>query len=76
MKLLFKKIYRGWMKFAVFLGAVMTTILCTILFVVLLPPFALIRLKDPLRMRLEDTDSYWEDYHPPEPTVERFLHPF
>ncbi len=76
MKSFFKKLYAGWMRFAVFLGTVMTTLLCTILFFIVLPPFSLIRLKDPLRLRLDDTDSYWEDYEPAEPTIERFQHPF
>ena len=65
-----RRVYAGWMTAAMLLGAVMTRVLFTVLFVVLLPIFALIRLRDPLRKRL-DAESYWEPHERDEPTLER-----
>jgi hypothetical protein len=60
----------GWgMWFAGLWGGVMTTVMLSISFV-LLAPFTLIRLKDPLRRRLGGEDSYWEDRPTYEATIE------
>jgi hypothetical protein len=69
-------VYYVWMTGAMYLGAVVTTVLLTALFVVFLPIFSLIRLKDPLRRRLKPTGSYWEEHRPHEPTLERMVRPF
>jgi len=70
-----RHVYVGWMTVAMVLGAVMTHVLLTVLFVVLLPAFTLIRFRDPLRKRLRG-DSYWEAYDRHEDTLERVSRPF
>ena len=66
-----KPVYVTWMRATAPIGMVMSTILLTLVFVLVLPPFALIvRMGDPLRKRLGG-DTYWEDYKPHEPTLER-----
>lgn len=71
-----KTVYIVWMTLTVPVGMVMSTILLTILFIAVLPIFSLVvRLGDPLRRKLGG-DSYWEDYKPHEPTLERMRRPF
>ena len=71
-----KSVYVVWMTATVPIGIVMSTALLTILFVFVLPVFALIvRLGDPLRRRLGGA-TYWEDFRPHEPTLERMRRPF
>jgi len=70
-------VYVTWMSITVPIGIVMTTILLTVLFFVLLPVFSLVvRLSDPLRKKLTRAESYWEDYRRYEPTLERMRRPF
>ena len=64
-----------WMSFARGLNLVVTTILFSALFVILLP-FVLIKLTDPLRFNLRRSDTYWEDHQPHEPTLERMIRAF
>ena len=72
-----KPIYVTWMTVTMPIGAVMSTVLLTVIYVFVLPPFSLIvRHKDPLRRKRTRTDSYWEDYKPHEPTIERMRRPF
>ena len=71
-----RPVYYVWMTGAMYLGTAVTTILLTVLFVVFLPIFSLIRLKDPLRRKLKSTGSYWEDHTPHEATLERMMRPF
>lgn len=72
-----KPIYVIWMTVANYIGIVMSTILLTLLFVLLLPIFSIIvRRTDPLRKRLRSGDTYWEDYNPHEATIERLKRPF
>jgi len=68
-------LYKPWMGFAHYMGMVMTFVLMTLFFFTLLLPFTLIRLKDPLRLRL-GRESYWEPHRNPEPTIERFRRGF
>ncbi len=68
--------YIVWMTGAMYLGTVMTTVLLSVLFVILLPVFSLIRLADPLRLKMKSTGSYWEDPSPHEATLERTRRPF
>jgi hypothetical protein len=70
-----RRLYAGWMTTALALGAVMTRVLFTVVFVVLLPFFALIRFRDPLRKKLT-AESYWEDYDRHDATLERVSRPF
>ncbi|MFH0980806.1 MAG: hypothetical protein V2A79_04625 [Planctomycetota bacterium] len=70
-------IYVVWMTGATYIGVVMTFVLLTVLYFVLLPVFSLIRLKDPLRLKLRGPgESYWEDHEHHESTLERTIRPF
>jgi len=69
-------LYIVWMTGAMYLGIVMTTLMLSVLFFVLLPVFSLIRFKDPLRLKLKSSDSYWEDPTPHEATIDRMRKPF
>jgi hypothetical protein len=65
------------MSVAFFIGGIMTVVLLSILFVVLLPVFSLIRFADPLRMRLKPPgESYWEEHKHHDSTLERTARPF
>ena len=70
-------VYVAWMKMAMCMGTIMTFVTLSVMFLVLLPVFSLIRLSDPLRMKLKPTgESYWEEYKEHEPTLERTARPF
>ena len=72
-----KPVYVVWMTVATFIGSIMTTIMLTVLFIVLLPVFSLIvRMGDPLRKKLTPGGSYWEKYKPHEASIERMKRPF
>ncbi|MCP4593890.1 MAG: hypothetical protein GY842_24410 [bacterium] len=72
-----RPVYVGWMSAAMGIGTVMTFVMLTVLFIVLLPVFSLIRLKDPLRIKLKAKgESYWEDHEHHESTLERTIRPF
>lgn len=72
-----RPIYVGWMTGAIAMGTVMTIVMLSVLFVVLLPIFSLIRFWDPLRLKLRPPgESYWEDHKHHESTLERTAHPF
>ncbi len=72
-----KPIYVVWMTVASSIGVVMSTIMLTVLFFVLLPVFsAIVRLGDPLRKKHHAGGTYWETYKPHEPTIERLRRPF
>ena len=71
-----KRLYVVWMTGAMVLGVVTSTILLSVLFFVLLPLFSLIRLKDPLRFKLNSAGSYWEEHKPYEATLDRMRRPF
>ena len=76
-RFLARRVYVFWMSVAMAIGAVVTTILLTILFVVLLPWFSVIvRLGDPLRKKLNASGTYWEEYKPYPATMERLQRPF
>ena len=70
MKRLLQSIWRGWKAFAHFLGRIQTTVVLTLLYLVLLPVFSLVRLRDPLRRRLGEGDSYWEPMEEVDASVE------
>ncbi len=71
-----RPIYVWWMLAAAAMGAVMVPLFLTLLYFVLLPVFSLIRLKDPLRLKLKRGGSYWEPHAPFEATIERMQHLF
>jgi hypothetical protein len=64
-------LYVVWMTGAMYLGMAATTVLLSVLFVILLPLFSLIRLADPLRLKHKSSGSYWEDPTQHEATLER-----
>lgn len=66
-----RRLYVVWMTGAMTLGIGVTTVLLSVLFVILLPLFSLIRLADPLRLRMKSSGSYWEEPTPHEATLER-----
>lgn len=71
-----RPVYVVWMTLAMWMGMVMVPVLLTVLFVVFLPVFSLIRFADPLRMKLKAGGTYWEDHTPHEATIERMRRPF
>ncbi len=70
-----RPVYRVWMGLAVVLGFVMTRVLLTLVFVLLVVPIGLgLRLagKDLLRLRLDpEAASYWLPRDAPDPPAER-----
>ncbi len=71
------RIYVGWMTVALPVGAAMFTVLLTVMYFVLLPPFSLIvRRSDPLRKKLHVDGTYWEDHKHRDATLERMKRPF
>ncbi len=72
-----KPIYVAWMSVTVPIGIVISTILLSVLFVLLLPLFSLVvRFGDPLRRRRFAGGTYWDDYKRHEATLERMGRPF
>lgn len=72
-----KPVYITWMSIVVPIGIVVSAVLLSVLFFVLLPVFSLVvRLGDPLRKKLRASGTYWEDYKPHEATLERMRRPF
>ena len=72
-----KPVYVVWMSITVPIGIVVSTVMLTLLFVVLLPVFSIVaRWGDPLRKKRHPGDTYWEDYKPHEPTLDRTARPF
>jgi len=69
-------VYVGWMTAAMYIGMVVLPVSLTLLFLIVLPIFSLIRLADPMRRKLRREGSYWEEYKPYDPTVDRMLRPF
>ncbi len=66
-----RPVYVAWMRATVPIGMVMSTVLLTLVFVLVLPLFALIvRMGDPLRKKLGGT-TYWEGYKPYPHTLDR-----
>jgi hypothetical protein len=71
-----RKLYIAWMTLTLPIGIVMSTVLLSLIYFALLAPFSVIvRRKDPLRKKLGGP-TYWEDYKPHEPTIERMRRPF
>jgi hypothetical protein len=72
-----KVVYVTWMTVTVPVGIVMSAVLLTLIYVFILPPFAwIVRRSDPLRRKRTKQGSYWEEYQPHEPTLERMRRPF
>ena len=71
-----RAVYVVWMTVALWMGMVMIPLLLSVLFLVLLLPFTLIRFWDPLRLKLRREGSYWEKHSPHEASIERMHRPF
>ncbi|NLX12034.1 MAG: hypothetical protein GXY44_00060 [Phycisphaerales bacterium] len=72
-----RPVYVCWMSTAMLLGSIMTVALLSFIFVVLLPFFSLIRLGDPLHIKLApEGESYWEEHVHHDNTLERMSHPY
>ena len=51
-----------WMKFAMVMGAVMTRVILTIVFIIVVTPIGILMRtfgKDPMRLKKRSEDSYW-----------------
>jgi hypothetical protein len=59
--LAFRSVYAGWMRFAKLLNVVVTTALFGLIYLLIVPPFAIVaRWLDPLRLgRKRSPDTYW-----------------
>lgn len=53
-------ITRVWKRFAHALGRIQTAVVLSLVYFLVVPPFALIRLKDPLRRRRLAGPTFWE----------------
>ena len=72
-----KPVYVTWMTLTLPIGIVMSTLMLSLVYFLLLPVFALIvRRSDPVRRRLHDGKTYWEDPSPYEQTLERMRRMF
>jgi len=71
-------VYKPWMKGAMVLGAAMTVVLMSVIFIIVVPIFSLVRFKDPLRFRRtpDPGGSYWETHRNSDSTLDRFSKPF
>ncbi len=67
-------IYRCWMKVAFFIGRIMTTLMFTIVYFLIIPFFLILKLKDPMRTRKSHAQSYWEDWPYKNETLEDFYY--
>lgn len=61
---MFKKLWAGWKWFALKIGRVNSMVVLTILYFILLGPFALLRKLFALRLKHTTKDSYWQEYPP------------
>lgn len=71
--------YMGWMGIAFVLGAMVSRILLTIIFYLIVTPIGImLRLivGSPLEMSTRNMTSYWEEYETPDDYKESFKHPF
>ena len=72
-----RSVYRGSMRFGLFMGRIMTPVIMTLLFIVTMVPTALILRvlgKDPMRRRFDGSNSYREDSR--QPSVKNLEKPY
>lgn len=69
-------IARAWMAVGTVIRRILTFVLLTVLYVAVLPVFALIRFRDPLRLRRSAASTFWDDHETDEPTLDRASRPF
>ncbi|MDA0838690.1 MAG: hypothetical protein O3B01_02635 [Planctomycetota bacterium] len=68
-------LWRGWIRFGLFLSGVNTFILLTLIYFVMMPFVLFIRLKDPIR-KSQEGDSYWEPRAPTEKNLKKYTMQF
>jgi hypothetical protein len=72
-----RSVYVLWMTVFVPVGLVMSTIVLSLIYFIVLPIFSIIvRFSDPLRKKLKPDGTYWEDFKPFEPTLDRMRRMF
>jgi hypothetical protein len=71
-----RRVYVVWMTGGYYVGTVTSFLLLSVLYFAVLPVFSLIRLTDPLRLRLSSSGTYWEKPTEHEATLERMSRPF
>jgi hypothetical protein len=69
-------LWRTWSRGARRIGRFNTLLVLTVIYFLLIPLFALWRLRDPLRLRPREGPTQWIDRSPVEQTAERFTHPY
>lgn len=73
---MFARIWRGWKNIAQKIGRFQTQVLVTLLYFVAVPVFSLIRLRDPLRLKLWQqkrlAKSYWQKRAPASQDIKDF----
>jgi hypothetical protein len=70
-----RRVWRGWRAFARLVGRFNTLLVLSVIYFVVLPLFAIWRIKDPLRLSRRSTTG-WTDLPEEERTVERFSLPY
>lgn len=68
-----------WMRFGLFLGAIVGPIVMALLFFILFTPIAVVLRvagRDELRIKRPKTDSYWKNRKPPGPDADSFPRQF
>lgn len=71
-----RRLYVAWMTLTMPVGLFLSTILLSLIYFLFLPVFSfIVRRHDPLRKKLGGA-TYWEDYKPHEPTIDRMRRPF
>jgi hypothetical protein len=59
-----KRFWQRWKKFAHTLGVAQTYIIVTLFYWLIVPIFSLIRLQNPLRLKLPKDGSFWLERKP------------
>lgn len=72
-----RRIWTLWKAFAAWIGEWQTRIVLVLVYLLVLPWFSFLRLRDPLgRRRRPGAATYWEPWRREPDTVDRHVHPF
>jgi hypothetical protein len=72
-----RRLYRGWLAFARLVGRFNTALVLTVIYFLVIPLFAIWRIKDPLRLsRRWRGESGWTELPEEERTVESLNQPY
>lgn len=66
-----KRIWQGWKRLAHKLGVAQTYVFVTLFYWIIVPFFSLIRLQNPLRLRLPAAGSFWIERKPAPNSLDR-----